>query len=56
MSVPAAGWVMIIAVVLLVAAIVVYLVATIVALRKITAGLDDAFTVAAPHSNVPAMR
>ena len=42
MSVPAAGWVMIIAVVLIVAAIVVYLLATIVALRKITAGLDDA--------------
>lgn len=33
---------MIIAVVLIVAAIVVYLLATIVALRKITAGLDDA--------------
>jgi hypothetical protein len=42
MSVPAAGWVMIIAVVLIVAAIVAYLLATIVALRKITAGLDDA--------------
>ncbi|MGH2896399.1 MAG: hypothetical protein ACRDPM_24455 [Solirubrobacteraceae bacterium] len=42
MSVPAAGWVMIIAVVLIVATIVVYLLATIVALRKITAGLDDA--------------
>ncbi len=39
---PAAGWVMIIAVVLIVAAIVVYLLATIVALRKITAGLDEA--------------
>jgi hypothetical protein len=39
---PAAGWVMIIAVVLIVGAIVVYLVATIVALRTITAGLDDA--------------
>src|ERR1700754_3575844 len=39
---PAAGVVMIIAVVLIVATIVVYLLATIVALRKITAGLDDA--------------
>jgi hypothetical protein len=39
---PAAGWIMIIAVVLIVGAIVLYLVATIVALRKITAGLDDA--------------
>lgn len=39
---PAAGVVMIIAVVLIVAAIVLYLVATIVALRKITAGLDGA--------------
>ncbi len=39
---PAAGWIMIIAVVLIVAAIVVYLLATIVALRKITSGLDDA--------------
>src|ERR1700753_2925209 len=38
---PAAGVVMIIAVVLIVATIVVYLLATIVALRKITAGLDD---------------
>jgi hypothetical protein len=42
MPVSAAGWIMIIAVVLIVAAIVVYLLATIVALRKITAGLDDA--------------
>jgi hypothetical protein len=42
MPVPAAGWVMIVAVVLIVATIVVYLLATIVALRKITAGLDDA--------------
>jgi hypothetical protein len=39
---PAAGVVMIIIVVFIVAAIVLYLVATIVALRKITAGLDDA--------------
>jgi hypothetical protein len=39
---PAAGVVMIIAVILIVATIVVYLLATIVALRKITAGLDDA--------------
>jgi hypothetical protein len=39
---PAAGVVMIIAVVLIVAAVVFYLVSTIVALRKITAGLDDA--------------
>jgi hypothetical protein len=39
---PAAGVVMIIAVVLIVAAIVVYLVATILALRKITNGLDEA--------------
>jgi len=35
---------MIIAVVLIVAAIVVYLVSTILALRKITAGLDDVIT------------
>lgn len=39
---PAAGVVMIIAVVLIVAAIVVSLVLTIVALRRITAGLSDA--------------
>jgi hypothetical protein len=39
---PAAGVVMIIAVVLIVAAVVFYLVSVIVALRKITAGLDDA--------------
>ena len=39
---PAAGVVMIIAVVLIVAAVVFYLVSTIVALRKITAGLDEA--------------
>ena len=41
MPVPAAGWVMIIAVVLIVATIVVYLLSTILALRKITAGLDE---------------
>src|ERR1700753_2996433 len=39
---PAAGVVMILAVVLIVATIVVYLLAPSVALRKITAGLDDA--------------
>lgn len=39
---PAAGVVLIIAVVLIVAALVYYLVSTIVALRKITAGLDHA--------------
>ena len=39
---PAAGVVMIIAVVLIVLAIVVYLVATILALQKITKGLDEA--------------
>jgi hypothetical protein len=39
---PAAGVVMIIAVVLIVAAIVVYLVSTILALQKITRGLDQA--------------
>src|SRR5437660_4874342 len=39
---PAAGVVMIIAVVLIIGAIVVYLLATIVALRKINRGLDDA--------------
>jgi hypothetical protein len=39
---PAAGAVMIVAVVLIVAAVVFYLVSTIVALRRITAGLDDA--------------
>ena len=41
---PAAGVVMIIAVVLIVAAIVFYLVSTIVALRRITASLDEAIT------------
>jgi hypothetical protein len=39
---PAAGVVLIIAVVLIVAALVYYLVSTIVALRQITAGLDEA--------------
>jgi hypothetical protein len=39
---PAAGVVMIVAVVAIVAAVVFYLVSTIVALRRITAGLDDA--------------
>ena len=39
---PAAGVVMIIAVLLIVVALVYYLVSTIVALRRITAGLDDA--------------
>jgi hypothetical protein len=41
---PAAGAVLIIAVVLIVAALVYYLVSTIVALRQITAGLDEALT------------
>ncbi len=39
---PAAGIVMIVSVVLIVAAVVFYLVSTIVALRRITSGLDDA--------------
>jgi hypothetical protein len=39
---PAAGVVLIVAVVLIVLALVVYLVSTIVALRQITAGLDEA--------------
>jgi hypothetical protein len=39
---PASGVVLIIAVVLIVAALVYYLVSTIVALRKITSGLDEA--------------
>jgi hypothetical protein len=39
---PAAGIVMIVSVVLIVAAVVFYLVSTIVALRRITFGLDDA--------------
>src|SRR6478736_2862522 len=38
---PAAGYVMVVAVVLIVLALVYYLVSTIVALRRITAGLDD---------------
>ncbi len=41
---PAAGAVMIVAVVLIVLALVYYLVSTIFALRKITAGLDEAIT------------
>jgi hypothetical protein len=41
---PAAGVVMIVAVVLIVAALVFYLVSTIVALRNITNALDDAIT------------
>jgi hypothetical protein len=41
---PAAGVVMIIAVVAIVAAVVFYLVSTIVALRRVTAGLDKAIT------------
>lgn len=41
---PAAGVVMIVAVVLIVAALVFYLVSTIVALRKITNALDDAIS------------
>ena len=41
---PAAGVVMIVAVVLIVAALVFYLVSTIVALQKITRSLDDAIT------------
>ena len=38
---PAAGYVMVVAVVLIVLALVYYLVSTIVALRQITFGLDD---------------
>jgi hypothetical protein len=41
---PAAGVVMIVAVVLIVVALVVYLVSTIFALRRISANLDDAIT------------
>jgi hypothetical protein len=41
---PAAGIVMIIVVVIIVAVVVVYLLGTIIALRKITAGLDQATT------------
>ena len=40
-AVPAAGWVLILAVLLIVLALVYYLVSTIVALRKITNGLDE---------------
>jgi len=42
MTMPAAGVVMIIAVLLIVAAVVYFLVSTILALRQITSGLDDA--------------
>jgi len=38
---PATGYVMVVAVVLIVLALVYYLVSTIVALRQITSGLDD---------------
>ena len=41
---PAAGVVMIVAVVLIVAALVFYLVSTILALQKITSGLDEAIS------------
>src|SRR5438270_10921552 len=41
---PAAGVVMIIAVVAIVAALVFYLVSTILALRKVTAGLEEAIS------------
>src|SRR5205085_866334 len=41
---PAAGVVMIVAVVLIVAALVFYLVSTILALRKVTAGLEEAIS------------
>jgi hypothetical protein len=40
-AVPAAGWVLILAVLLIVLALVYYLLSTIVALRKITSGLDE---------------
>ena len=40
-AIPAAGWVLILAVFLIVLALVYYLVSTIVALRKITNGLDE---------------
>ena len=46
---PAAGAVMIVAVVLIVLALVYYLVSTIVALRKITAGLDEAIVGVTRH-------
>jgi len=40
-AIPAAGWVLILAVLLIVVALVYYLVSTIFALRKITNGLDE---------------
>jgi len=40
-AIPAAGWVLILAVLLIVLALVYYLVSTILALRKITSGLDE---------------
>jgi len=40
-AIPAAGWVLILAVLLIVLALVYYLVSTIVALRSITSGLDE---------------
>jgi len=40
-AIPAAGWVLILAVLLIVLALVYYLVSTIFALRKITTGLDE---------------
>jgi hypothetical protein len=40
-AIPAAGWVLILAVLLIVLALVYYLLSTIVALRKITSGLDE---------------
>jgi hypothetical protein len=44
LAIPAAGWVLILAVLLIVLALVYYLVATIVALRQITSGLDEAIS------------
>jgi len=41
LAIPAAGWVLIVAVLLIVLALVYYLVSTIVALRSITSGLDE---------------
>ena len=41
LAIPAAGWVLILAVLLIVLALVVYLVSTILALQKITSGLDE---------------
>ena len=40
-AIPAAGWLLILAVLLIVLALVYYLVSTILALRKITSGLDE---------------